>query len=292
MSKVKIMTDSASDISLEQAEKYDITLINFWIVVGEKSFREHIEYSTTEFYKLLDESEELPHTSQITIDDYVEAYEKEYKDGVTDLINVVIASIGSNSYNNANMAKTKFYKKYAEAIDKYNITVIDSKGYTGVYGFPVIEAAKKIQKGSSANEIIAYITDWADSGIIVCTAYTLKYAKKSGRVGCTAAFVGEMLGLKPIITFVDAVSTTVDKVRGERGVIPKLVEYSIKSMVPQTPYAVLDGSRPECTQEIIKIMKKQLGYGPTEVLEVGATISCHLGHEVSGVIIKSQNRKS
>ena len=46
MSKVKIMTDSASDISLEQAEKYDIALVNFWIVVCERSLREHVEYST------------------------------------------------------------------------------------------------------------------------------------------------------------------------------------------------------------------------------------------------------
>ena len=291
MSKLRIMTDSASDISPEQAEKYGITLLNFWIVLGDDTFKEHEKYTTREFYKLLEESEEMPHTSQVTVIDYLEAYEKEYASGVTELINVVIASIGSNSFNNANMARNEFYEKHPEASDKLSIDVIDSKGYTGVYGFPVIEAAKKIKRGANAAEVISFLNDWFDSGVIVCTAYTLKYAKKSGRVGCAAAFVGEVLGLKPIITFEDAVSKTIAKVRGEKNVIPQLVDYAIKSMIPATPYAILCGSRDDCTEEVVKLMKKSAGYEATEILDVGATISCHLGCQVSGIVVKGANRR-
>ena len=111
MSKVKIMTDSASDISLEQAEKYDIALVNFWIVVGERSLREHVEYSTKEFYKLMDEVDEMPHTSQIRVEDYIGEYEKQYNDGVTDLINVVIASIGSTMPMPQRKSSTSFTPK-------------------------------------------------------------------------------------------------------------------------------------------------------------------------------------
>lgn len=291
MSKVRIMTDSASDVSVEQAEKYGISLINFWIVLGDKTFKENEEYDTEGFYKLMTESTEMPHTSQVTVLDYLEAYEKEYADGVTDLINVVIASIGSNSYNNAVMAKSEFFSKHPDAEGKIDITVIDSKAYTGAYGLPVMEAAKKIQKGASAAEVIAFLNDWFDCGIIVCTAYTLKYARKSGRVGCATAFLGDALGLKPIITFVDAVSSTVAKVRGEKNVIPQMVDYAVSQMVPQTTYSILDGSRHELTDEVIKLMKKKVGYGPTEIHKVGATIACHLGHEVSGIIVKCPNRK-
>lgn len=291
MSKVRIMTDSASDVSVEQAQKYGISLVNFWIVLGDKTFKENEEYDTEGFYKLMTEATEMPHTSQITVLDYIEAYEKEYADGVTDLINVVIASIGSNSYNNAVMARDEFFSKHPEAQDKINITVMDSKAYTGAYGLPVIEAAKKIQKGAGAAEVIAFLNDWFDCGIIVCTAYTLKYARKSGRVGCAAAFLGDALGLKPIITFVDAVSSTVAKVRGEKNVIPQMVDYAVSQMVPQTTYSILDGSRHELTEEVIKLMKKKVGYGPTEIHKVGATIACHLGHEVSGIIVKCPNRK-
>lgn len=292
MSKVKIMTDSAADISPAQAEKYGIELINFWIIIGERSLRENVEYTREEFYKILEESEELPHTSQVRIEDYTEAYEKQFADGVTDLINVVIASIGSNSFNNANAARDKFYELHPEAKDKMNITVMDSKGYTGVYGLPVMMAAKKIQKGAPADEITAFLADWFDSGVIVCTAMTLKYAKKSGRVGCAAAFVGEMLGLKPIITFRDAVSETAAKIRGEKAVLPKMVEYALEHMVPGTPYAVLEGCIREHSEELIRLMKKAVGYDPEEVCPVGATIACHLGPDVCGIIIKEPNRKA
>lgn len=291
MSKIKIMTDSASDVSVAQAEKYGIRLINFWLLVNDKECREHVDYTTKEFYDVLENSSELPHTSQILIADYLEAYESEYADGTTDLINVTIASIGSNSYNNACAAKEEFYKKHPDAEGKMNITVMDSRAYTGAYGLPVIEAAKKIQKGATVDEIIPFLQNWIDSSVIVCTAFTLKYARKSGRVGCVAAFVGEMLGLKPIIAFRYAVSETVAKIRGDKAVIPQLVDYAVEHMVPKTPYSVLVGSHSERSDEIIKLMKKKVGYEPTEIHEVGATIACHLGHDVTGIIIKEPLRE-
>ena len=99
-----------------------------------------------------------------------------------------------------------------------------------------------------------------------------------------------MLGLKPIIAFRYAVSETVAKIRGEKAVIPQIVNYALEHMVPQTPYSVLEGSNPEHTQEIIRLMKKKVGYGPAEIHQVGATIACHLGHDVAGLIIKEPSR--
>lgn len=292
MAKIKIITDSASDISPVQAAEHNIHVIGFPITVGDKGYREHVDFTREEFYEILKESgDELPHTSQVLTTDYFEAYEKAYNEGYKDIICAVIASIGSNSYNNAVMAVDMFFDEKPEAKGKVRIHVLDTKGYTGAYGFPVIEAAKKIKKGANADDVLGFLNDWFDSAVIVCTAFTLKYARKSGRVGCVAAFVGEVLGLKPIITFRDAVSETVAKIRGEKAVIPKMVEYAENTMVPQTPYAILVGSNEEFNKEIISAMKKKIGYAPTEILGVGATIACHLGHEVVGIIIKEPNRK-
>lgn len=291
MQRIKIMTDSASDISKKQAEEYGIKVIGFHIIVGDNSYLEGVDIETRKFYDILETSDELPHTSQVTLDEYVKAYKELYIEGYSDIINVTISSTGSNSYNNAIMAIEEFYDECPEAKDKISVTVLDSKGYTGVYGFPVIEAAKKLKKGETKENLVAFLNDWFASGVIVCTAYTLKYARKSGRVGCATAFVGEVLGIKPIITFIDAVSETVDKVRGSKLVIPKLAEIALTKMVPQTPYAILFGKNKEYADEIANIMKNQTGYEPTEYLEVGATISCHLGCDVAGVIIKGQKRR-
>lgn len=289
MPKIKLITDSASDISPDFAEKYNINVIGFHIVVGDNQYREFVDMTTEQFYELLENSDELPHTSQITVDDYVDAYTDAYNSGYTEIINVVISSTGSNSFNNALMAKDIFFENNKDA--KVRITVMDSKGYTGAYGFPVIEAGKKIQKGDNADTIISYLQDWFDSAIVVCTAYTLKYARKSGRVNCVAAFVGEVLGLKPIITFVDAVSTTVDKVRGTFNLVPTITEITAEKMIPQTPYAILVGSNKEEAYKFADMMTKKVGYKPTEYLQVGATISCHLGDQVLGAVIKGEKRR-
>jgi len=290
MSKIKICTDSASDVSVELANELGIDLLCFPITVGDKGYREHVDFTTKEFYEILENAQDLPHTSQVTVMDYTEVYEKNYEKGYTDLIVVTIASIGSNSNNNANMARTAFYEEHPEAEGKYNIVVIDSKSYTGGYGLPVIEAARKVQKGAEADEIIAFLNDWFESVFVYCTAFTLKYAKKSGRVNCVAAFVGEVLGLRPIIRFTDAVSETLDKVRGDKAVCPKMVDLACDAMVPQTQYAVLVGSNEELAEEVAELMTKKVGYGPTEYIQVGATIACHLGHDVSGIIVKGPNR--
>ena len=173
MQKLKIMTDSASDVSPEVAKELNIKVIGFPITLGDKGYREHVDMTTFEFYELMENSEELPHTSQVTVLDYTEAYNEALEQGYTDLINVVISSTGSNSYNNAIMARDSFYEEKPELKDKFNIVVMDSKGYTGVYGFPVIEAAKKIIKGDSLDKITSFLQDWFDSGIILCTAYSL-----------------------------------------------------------------------------------------------------------------------
>lgn len=70
--------------------------------------------------------------------------------------------------------------------------------------------------GASVEEIAAYIQDWVDHVRVLFVAFDLKFAKKSGRVSAAAAFVGEALGLKPIMTFENGASKVVTKVRGRR----------------------------------------------------------------------------
>lgn len=291
MPKIKIITDSASDISPEQAEELNIGLMKFPIAVGDDSYREHVDFTATEFYDIMKQTDELPHTSQVTTFDYIDEYTAAYEQGIGELVNVVISSTGSNCYNNAIMARDSFFEEHPEAKGKFNIHILDSKGYTGAYGLPVLMAAAKIQKGAAIKEITEFLQEWFDSAVIICTAYTLKYARKSGRVNCVAAFVGEVLGLRPIITFKDAVSQTIDKIRGDINVPVRMVDEAISQMIPQTPYAILDGSDPSRAKELTDLMKKRTRYLPEYTLQVGATIACHLGHDVAGIVIKGENRR-
>ena len=184
----------------------------------------------------------------------------------------------------------QFYEEVPEAKDKFRIINIDGKGYTGGYGYAVVEAAKKAQKGASVAEIETFIRDWVDNCVIFFGMYSLQYAKKSGRIPAAAAFVGEIMGLRPVSRIQHNQITTEAKVRGDKALIPKILELTAGEQIPKTPYCIVYGNDTEVRDEMIQAMTKKLGYPPADTYQIGSEIAVNAGPKVIGVIFKSQNK--
>ncbi|MEG0614801.1 MAG: DegV family protein [Oscillospiraceae bacterium] len=287
MEKIKILTDSACDISRQQEIDLDIKIMCFPITIDGKGYRERESFTNEEFYRLMDAADSIPTTAQVTTFEFVEEYKNIYSEGYTDIIQVTIASLGSNTYNAALMARDQFFEENPEAADKFKITIIDGKNYTAVYGYPVTQAAIKASKGASAAEITAYLEDWLSCSEVIFAPYTLDVVKKSGRVSCAAAFVGELLGLRPIIKIVDGVSSVMEKVRGDKNILPKIVELVSKEMIPQTPYVIMTGSLKEQPEELAQLLTKKFGYPPEAFFQVGAAVASNCGHKIAGAVFKA-----
>ncbi|NLZ46684.1 MAG: DegV family protein, partial [Clostridiales bacterium] len=282
--------DSASDLSVQNERELGIKIMNFKLTVGDKSYISRVDVNNEKFYSLLEGYNGIPTTSQITAFEYEEEFEKYYKKGYSDVINVTINGNGSATYNNSIMAAETFFENHPEAKDKFNIYNIDGESYTGGYGYAVVQAAAKIKKGASAKEAVEFIKDWISKAVIFFAPYTLKYAKKSGRIPSAAAFVGEVLGLKPIMRICEGEIKTNDKVRGDKAVVPKIEAKVMEEMIPQTPYCIVYGSDDKVRDEMAQAMTKRLGYPPVEFYQIGAAIAINAGPKVTGVIFKSKNR--
>jgi len=291
MSKIKLITDSASDITSDIAEKYGIQVLGFHVTLGDKSYTEGVDLTTDDYYSMLDSSSDFPKTSQITFAEFEDVYKQYYEEGYTDIIYTAISSTGSATINNAKNAIENFYEDVPEAREKIKIHVIDSLAYSGGYGYPVVKAAEKIQKGADVPEILAYINEWLSCVEMHFVPYTLEYVKRSGRLSAAAAFVGELLGLKPVIKIMDGVSYVPEKIRGEKNIISKVIDIAKKNMIPQTPYILLSGSLPEESAQLEKEITKELGYPPEYTVKIGSTISSHVGHKMVGIILKGQKRR-
>ena len=291
MQKIKILTDSACDITKEQELDLDIKIMCFPVTVGDVGYRERIDFTNEQFYEMMDHCDGIPTTAQVTVFEFVEAYKEIFKEGYTDIIQVTISSTGSNTYNAALMARNGFFEEVPEAKGKFNIKIVDSLNYTGVYGYPVTQAAMKAIKGSTVDEILSYLNDWFACGMVFFAPYTLEYVKKSGRVSCAAAFVGEVLGLRPIIKIADGISSTIEKVRGDKNILPKLLEVAVAEMIPQTPYLIVKGSMDEQPDELAAMMTKKIGYPPEGFCQIGAAVACNAGHKVAGLVIKGKKRR-
>ena len=285
-----IVTDSCCDLSKETIEELGITVLPFTLTMGGETFREIFDKSTQEVYDLMASSDEIPKHSQISPLTFEETYKKLYDEGYTDVISVSINSQGSGTYNNSIIGKDDFFENNPEANGKMRIFNIDSKSYTVLYGYPIMEAVKKIRKGASVEEIVAYFDDWFKVSAIYAVPYNLKYARKSGRISAAKAFAGELLGLKPIIEFADGETNTVDKIRGEKNIVPKLVECVEKRMTPQTPYIMLHGRDDTLAKEIEKELIKRTGRKGETYQSIGAVVSANIGPDIVAVLIRRKDK--
>ena len=289
MQRIKILTDSACDIPFGKDTELGILIKGFCVTVDGKSYIERRDFNNVQFYKMLEEAREFPKTAQITAYEFHETYKELCAEGYTDVIHVTISSTGSGTYNNALLARDEFYEDNGDK--KMKIHIVDSLNYTGVYGYPVIQAAMKVQKGAKVDEILSFLEDWFSSAEVLFSAYTLEYTKRSGRISAAAAFAGELLGLRPIIRISDGVSHVIEKVRGDKNIIPKLIDITMKTMIPHTPYLVMRGCPEEPAEELAKALTKKLGYPPEYFCDVGASVASNCGPRVTGVVLKTAKRR-
>ncbi len=290
MANIQLMTDSACDIPKHLEEQYQIDILSFPIMVGDQSFYERIDFTSEEFYEILMREEKTPTTAQITAMQLKEKYQEYFDKGVEALIYITINSKGSATHQNALMARESFFKSNPQAVGQFDIYVVDSKTYTMAYGYAVVEAAKKMDRGSTAPEIVAYLEDWFDSVEIYFAPFTLEFVKKSGRISVAAAFVGELLGLRPIISFIDGDPKIVTKVRGDKAIAGALLSLANQQMVPKTPYFTLSGCLEQEGVDFHIAAEKQMGYSAVGNFKVGAAISINAGPKLVGIVVKGKRR--
>ena len=284
MSKLKIITDSASDITFAEEAAYAIRVIPFPIALGGKSYLSRVDFDNQGFYALMNQyPDDLPTTSQVTPFQFQEIIEEEVEQGHSELIFLLINSKGSATYSNAVLARGTYFDEHPEQVGKVKISVLDSRGYSSLYGYLAVEAAKMAMAGEGLETVEAYLTQALEKRMIYFGIYSLKYAGKSGRIPSAAAFLGDKLGLKPVMKIFDHEITTAAKARGEQRLISSLVELVARDIAPGTPYQLIYGSVVEDLDKLRLAMTQKLGYGPTGVYQIGAAIAANAGPRAVGV---------
>lgn len=282
MRKIQIMTDSASDISAADEQKYAIAVIPFPITLGDRTYTSRVDFDNAQFFDLMAQCDEIPKTAQITPFQFQEIYLQQARAGVSDLILVLINSKGSSTYDNSVQAIDLFYESYPQYRDCFHIHSFDGMGYNALYGAPVVHAAQMCADGAPLADILGYLTDVLPRRQIYFGIYDLKYAAKSGRIPTAAAFVGTALNMKPVMKIFDRSITTAAKCRGERKLVEKVAQLSLTDMAPGTPYELIYGNDTACLAELRDLMVQSLGYGPAAIYQIGAAVAANAGPRVVG----------
>lgn len=287
MARIKFTTDSAADLPAQLREELDIQVLPFPIAMGDEEYADGVDFTPDQFFDMLLAAPQIPTHAQLNAYIFTECFEEAWKEGYTDLIHTSINSKGSATYANAIQAREEFYKDHPEAKDTFHIYLLDSKTYTMAYGWAVAQGVKMARDGAQAQEIVDYIQDWLDHVRVVFAPLDLRFAKKSGRISAVAAFMGEALGLKPIMTFVDGESKILAKVRGEKNVISTMMDLCTKERQPGTPYLLIRGNNAEQSAKLREACLSQLGEEAAMEYPIGGVVAINAGPNIVGLLYRT-----
>ena len=287
MARIKFSTDSAADLPAQLRDELSIQVLPFPIAMGDEEYEDGVDFKPDEFFDMLLSAPQIPTHAQLNAFLFNECYESAWSEGYTDLIHVSINSKGSATFSNALQARDDFYKHHPVAKATFRIHLIDSKTYTLAYGWAVAQGVKMAADGAQADEIVAYIQDWLDHVRVVFAPLDLRFAKKSGRISAAAAFMGEALGLKPIMTFVDGESKILSKVRGEKNVISTIVDLCSKERQSGTPYLLVRGNNQEQSARLREACQAALGEEAALEYPIGGVVAINAGPNLVGIVYRT-----
>ena len=277
---IRIITDSACDIPVKTKLK-NTEILNFYLTVDGKGYEERADFTNKEYYKILENCESIPTTAHITMMRFGEKFEAMAHRGVKEIIVVTINKGGSATYDAAVMAKNMFDEEHRGK--GVRITVIASACYSMGYGYPIIQADKMIESGSTADSVIAYLEETFKHTEILLTTFSLRFMKKSGRISARAAFAGEVLGLKPIILMDHGDTRVVQKVRGDKMVIPNLIK-QYKQRTSDINNYLIAYTDEEYGKELYSACVKEFGVAPIMSFELGAAVSTNAGNHCLAIV--------
>lgn len=268
--KIRIIADSASDMSLEEHE--NLTVIPMKIVFGETEYLDGVTLSQREFYEKLIKSDELPTTSQATPYEFEKVIREAVEAGETPIV-VTISSKLSGTYNSAKMAASEFEEE---------VYVLDSENVCIGERLLVEYALRMVDAGKSAAEVVQEMERAKKDIRLIALLDTLEYLRRGGRISNMTGIVGSMLSVKPIVAAQDGMIETIGKARGAKNA-NKLLTAKIEEAGEidyDMPYAVaysgLDSSMLEGYladhEEVWKLHTDQL-----EFRIAGSAIGTHAG---------------
>jgi DegV family protein with EDD domain len=287
--KIRLITDSGCDIPEGWEDTYRIDILPFNIMIDEDEYWERVDLKPRRFYELAASYDGIPKTNQIVIGRFEDKFTECAEQGAEDVICVLINSAGSRTFDNAVQAREHLAAE--GKLGDMKIHIVDSRCYSLGYGYPVVEAAKKIKAGQSAASIVAYLEDWFNCCEIYLLTFDLRHAKKSGRITAAASVVGELMGIKPVISMIDDKTKIIKKSRGEKKAVQDAVSVMKEQMIPGTPWQILRTTCTETENYMIGEMTKMTGKPPAMESYSGAAVGSNAGTKFLGVIIKGQPRR-
>ena len=266
---LRIVTDTASDITVDQARNMNIDVVSLDITFEDGPAPQRTEEDFRRFYQRLEACDRLPVTSRTPPEEYLNLFQDAREKG--DEVLVITLSGGlSGTVDSARMAK--------QIADYDKIEVVDSHQAILTQRMLVEQAVKLREEGYQLQEIVQRIKNTRDQVVVCGVVDTLKYLQKGGRIPASLGTLGTLLRIKPVIILQDRVLKQLGKARGHDAGEEMLYKHMEQDGINKA-YPVYFGytSDRELAERFMQRTRERFGLTQTRLFPIGGVIGTHCG---------------
>ncbi|UFT98559.1 DegV family protein [Radiobacillus kanasensis] len=275
--RIAVMTDSTAYIPAAVREANDIHMVPLSVVFGNHTYQEEVDITTEEFYKKVEQSDQLPKTTQPAIGlivDKLEQLAKEY-DAV---ISIHLSSGISGTYQTVVSA--------GKMVEGINVYPYDSEISAMAQGFYVLEASRLATEGElSPEKIIARLDEMKQSVRAYFLVDDLSNLHRGGRLNGAQALIGSVLQVKPLLHFVDKQIVPFEKIRTKKKALKRIYdlfeEDAQKGKLMKA--CVIHANSPKEAEEMKVELEQLYNHVDVSISYFGPVIGTHLGEGALGL---------
>ncbi|HUT80715.1 MAG TPA: DegV family protein [Candidatus Bathyarchaeia archaeon] len=273
---IRVVVDSASDISWEYADKLGVKVVPLTISYNDKTFKETREFDLAAHYSNYEkDSNFLPKTAQPSPKEFVTVYNELVKEGTKDIIVVCISATMSGTMNSARLA-AEFIK---DTHPEIKVHLVDSKNASYTEVFLVEEAIDLIKKGEKVEKIVSRLNELVPLLKTYIYIPNLKYLYLGGRISITKYLLARLLRKKVIIRVNEkGTNETAATVSNIDNGFKKMLQLTTKKFTEfPRKYAIVHANNEELANKLKELLLEKDPKAKVQIILTKCTISTHTG---------------
>jgi DegV family protein with EDD domain len=273
MPGVRIVTDSACDLTEDLVKLHDVLVVPLTIRFGTEEFEDRRELSPEEFWHRCKGKGDLPETAAPPPGIFMAAFQRAAAEGADGVVCLTISSKLSATYASAVTAAATF--------TQIPVRVVDTRSVTMGQGLMVIAAAEDAAAGAGLDELVAATEERTARTKVFGVVGGLDFLQRGGRIGGAQALVGSLLSIKPVIVVKDGEVAEESKQRTRARALSYL-QTKVAGDAPLERLAVADGACDDI-EDVLAALKAIPGQHPLLSVQLGPVVGSHTGPNTVGV---------
>ena len=274
--KILVVTDSSAVIPEDALGGLSVPVIPLWVNWGDDRLRDGVDIDPPTFYRRLQESEDLPTTSQPSAGEFANFF-RQAGEGFDAVVGVLVTSKLSGTVASALLAQ--------EQLQDLEVRVVDSLSTSMGMGLIVLAAARAAAAGKSVDEVLAAAEDMRGRVHLLFAVDTLEYLHRGGRIGSAKWLMGSVLSIKPLLHLDEGTVKPLVQVRTKRRALARMLEVAEERLEGRemAEASVIDANSPEEGDSVAEQVRERFGITTVYRTTLSPAIGIHAGPGTVGL---------